>query len=197
LKQVPPKDGGEPHVVTHRGRADQALLGWYWPMPDLWTDPALSYTGSMAAAILRTRLVDTVREKLGITYSPTAGGGGSFDIPGQGSFVAQIETPPGQFDAFREVLRAQLAELAARPVSADELQRARQPMVEGRRKAPEHNGHWAFWLPRILDEPRMKGAMLGEEAGYEAVTAEQVQAFFRDHIVGRVPVEVVARAAAP
>ena len=67
-------------------------------------------------------------------------------------------------------------------------------MVEGRRKAPEYNGHWAFWLPRILDEPRMKGAMLGEGAGLEAVTAEQVQAYFRDHIVGRLPVEVVSKA---
>ena len=194
LKRVPPKDGGAPYVVTHRGRADQAMLGWHWPMPDQWADPALSYTGRMAAAILQTRLVDTVREKLGITYSPSDSGGGSIDIPGQGGFMAQIETPPEKFDAFREVLRAQLKELAAKPVSADELQRAKQPMVEGRRKAPEHNGHWAFWLPRILDEPRMKGAMLGEGAGLEAVTAEQVQAFFRDHIAGRLPVEVVSKA---
>jgi zinc protease len=194
LTRVPPNDGGTLRMATHRGRADQAMLGWHWTMPDQWADPALSYTGRVAAAILQTRLIDTVREKLGITYSPSAGGGGSIDIPGMGSFSAQIETPPEKFDAFREVLRAQLKELAARPVSADELQRARQPMVEGTRKAPEHNGHWAFWLPRILDEPRMKGAMLGEGPGLEAVTAEQVQAYFRDHIVGRPPIEVVARA---
>lgn len=194
LKLVPPADGGAPQVATHRGRADQALLGWHWPMPDLWADPALSYTGRVAAAILQARLIDTVREKLGITYSPSTSGGGSIDVPGQGSFSAQIETPPEKFEAFREVLRAQLKELAAKPVSADELQRARQPLVEGRRKAPEYNGHWAFWLPRILDEPRMKGAMLGEGPGLEAVTAEQVQAYVRDHIAGRAPVEVVSKA---
>ncbi len=194
LKLVPPAGGGDPHVATHRGRADQALLGWHWPMPDQWADPALSSTGRVAAAILQARLIDTVREKLGITYSPSVSGGGSIDVPGQGSFSAQIETPPEKFEAFREVLRAQLKELAAQPVSADELQRARQPLVEGRRKAPEYNGHWAFWLPRILDEPRMKGAMLGEGPALEAVTAERVQAFFRDHIAGRAPVEVAAKA---
>src|SRR6185312_9084571 len=111
----------------HRGRADQAVLGWHWPMPDHWADPALSYTGRIAAAVLQARLVETVREKLGITYSPNANGGGGIDIPGQGGFSVQIETPPDKFDAFRDALRAQLKELAAQPVSADELRRAVQP----------------------------------------------------------------------
>jgi len=36
--------------------------------------------------------------------------------------------------------------------------------------------------------------MLGETAGLQAVTAEHVQVFFRDHIVSHAPVEVVAKA---
>jgi zinc protease len=195
LKATPPADGGAPHVALHKGRADQALLGWHWPMPDQWADVALSNTGRVAAAILQTRLVDTVREKLGITYSPSASGGGDLDVPGQGSFATQIETPPEKFEAFREVLRAQIQELSAKPVSTDELQRAKQPMIEQSRKATEYNGHWAFWLPRILIEPRMKTMMQRETANLEAVTAEQVQAYFRDHIAKRQPIEVVARAA--
>jgi zinc protease len=170
------------------------MLGWHWPMPDQWADVALSNTGRVAATVLQTRLVDIVREKLGMTYSPRASGGGSLDIPGQGRFSAEIETPPEKFDAFREVLRAQLQDLAAKPVSADELQRAKQPMIEGSRKAPEHNGHWAYWLQRILVEPRMKAMKQAETANLEAVTVEQVQAFFRDHIAKRQPIEVAARA---
>ncbi|MDR7271521.1 zinc protease [Pelomonas saccharophila] len=195
LKATPPADGGAAHVALHKGRADQGMLGWHWPMPDQWTDVALSNTGRVAATLLQTRLVDVVREKLGITYAPSAGGGGSLDVAGQGSFFAQIETPPEKFEAFREVLRAQLKALAAEPVSADELLRAKQPMVEQSRKAPEYNGHWAYWLQRILVEPRMKTMMQRETANLEAVTAEQVQAFFRDRIAARAPIEVGARAA--
>ncbi|MDR7295861.1 zinc protease [Pelomonas aquatica] len=195
LKATPPADGGAPNVALHKGRADQALLGWHWPMPDQWADVALSNTGRVAATLLQTRLVDIVREKLGMTYSPRASGGGSLDVAGQGRFSAELETPPAKFDAFREVLQAQLKALAAEPVSADELQRAKQPMVEQSRKAPEHNGHWGYWLQRILIEPRMKAMMQGETTNLEAVTAEQVQAFFRDRIAGRQPIEVVARAA--
>ncbi|KQV93339.1 pitrilysin family protein [Pelomonas sp. Root1237] len=194
LKATPPADGGAPHVALHKGRTDQGMLGWHWSMPDQWTDTALSNTGRVAATLLQTRLVDIVREKLGITYSPRASGGGGLDIAGQGRFSAEIETPPEKFDAFREVLRAQLKELAAQPVSADELQRAKQPMVEQSRKAPEYNGHWAYWLQRILIEPRMKAMMQSETANLEAVTAEQVQAFFRDRIAKREPIEVAARA---
>jgi zinc protease len=194
LRRPPLADGGAPRVVLHQGRADQAILGWHWPMPDQWGDPALSDAGRVAAAILQSRLTDTVREKLGITYSPSTNGGGSVDVPGEGSFAAQLETPPEKFEAFREVLRAQIQALAAQAVSADELQRAKQPMIERSTKAPEYNGHWAYWLPRILDEPRMKGAMQRETAGLQAVTAAQVQALFRDHIAGRQPIEVAAKA---
>ncbi|MFG6486201.1 M16 family metallopeptidase [Roseateles sp. BYS78W] len=193
LRQAALADGGTPHVAFHRGRADQAVFGWQWGMPDHWADPALSNTGRVAAALLQARLVDTVREKLGITYSPQASGGGSLDTPGQGAFAVQIETPPEKFDGLREVLAAQLRELGDKPVSADELQRARQPLLDTALKAPEHNGHWAFWLPRVLAEPRMKAAMLGEADGLRAVTVEQLQAFFHG-LAGRQPIEVVARA---
>jgi zinc protease len=194
FKLVPAADGGAPHVVTHGGRADQAILGWFWAMPDQWADPALSNTGRIAASIVQARLIDSVREKLGITYSPSASGGGSIDVPGQGSFLVLLETPQDKFDAFRAELRAQLRNLADKPVSADELQRAKQPAIESSTKATQYNGHWGYWLPRILTDARMKGAMLGETDAIRAVTAEQIQAFFRDHIVSRAPVEVVSRA---
>jgi zinc protease len=105
-----------------------------------------------------------------------------------------LETPQDKFEAFRVELRAQLRDLADKPVSADELQRAKQPAIERSTKATQYNGHWGYWLPRILTDARMKGAMLGETDAIRAVTAEQVQAFFRDHILPRAPVEVVSRA---
>ncbi|MFG6463816.1 M16 family metallopeptidase [Roseateles sp. DXS20W] len=197
LKLEPVAGGGAPHVVYHRGRADQAVLGWYWSIPDHWADPALSYTGRVAGAMLRARLTDTVRATLGITYSPQAGAGGSMDVPGSGRLFVTIETPPEKFEVVRELLRTQLRELADQPVSADELARARQPHVESALKAPESASYWLLWLPRIQADPRMKAAMQAEVAGLQAVTAQDVQAYFRDHIAPRAPIEVVARAAEP
>jgi zinc protease len=195
LKAEPVAGGGAPYVVHHRGRSDQAVLGWYWAMPDHWADPALSYTGRVAGAVLRARLLDTVRAKLGITYSPQVAASASLEVPGSGRFAVTIEMPPEKFDVVRELLRAQLRELADQPLSADELQRARQPRVESALKEPESPLYWVSWLARIQAEPRMKDAMLADVAGMQAVTAEGVQAYFRDHVAPRPPVEVVARAA--
>jgi zinc protease len=194
--RVFPAEDGEQRVVTHGGRADQAVLGRVWSLPDRRADLALAATSLVAAAIVQSRLVQTVREQLGITYSPNASASASLDVEGQSYFSAQIETPPENFDTFRMLLQAQLVALAARPVDADELQRSRQQLVEARRKSPERNSHWLFWLPRILQDRRLKTTMLGEAAAIDAVTAEQVQALIRDRIVDRRPVEVVSRARA-
>jgi len=67
--------------------------------------------------------------------------------------------------------------------------------VESVLKEPESPSYWVSWLSRIQADPRMKKAMLAEVAGLQAVTAQGVQAYFRDHIAPRAPVEVVTRAA--
>ncbi len=195
LKAEPVAGGGAPYVVTHRGRADQAVLGWYWAMPDHWADPALAYTGQVAGALLRARLTDSVRARLGLTYSPLAGGFASLDVPGAGRFFVSLELAPEKFDAVRDWLRAQLQDLASQPVSADELQRALQPRLESALKEPENPAYWVNWLARIQADPRMRAAVQDEVAGLRAVTAASVQAYFRDHIAARPPVEVLARAA--
>lgn len=179
---------------THGGRADQAVLGQVWPLPDGRAEPALRAVAQVAAAVVQARLVETVREQLGITYSPRAFATMSLDLPGQGFFTAQIETPPDKFDTFRQLLVRQLRSLADEPVGADELQRAKQPIVEARRKAPENNAFWLGWLARIAADPAMKAELLGEPAALDAVSAEQVQAFIRERLAGRAAIEVVARA---
>lgn len=194
LSVVAPKAGGAAHVVSHAGRADQAILGWHWAMPDHWADPGLAATGRVAAAVLQARLVDTVRAKLGITYSPSAGSSASIDVLGRGSFSAQLETPPDKFEAFRTLLKQQLLDLASKPIDADELQRARQPLVEARRKAAETNGHWSFWLAQLTREPRARTLILGEADNLQAVSVEQVQSFFRDRIGAQPPIEIIAKA---
>ena len=185
---------GSVTTATHGGRADQAVLGLVWAMPETRTEPGLRAVAQVTAALLQARLVETVREQLGITYSPRAGATMLLDLPGGSHLAAQIETPPDKFDTFRQLTQRQLRALADQPVGADELQRARQPIIEGRRKAPESNGFWLAWLGRILDDPAMKARMLAEPAALEAVTPAQVQAFVREHLADRAPVEVAVRA---
>jgi zinc protease len=195
LRVQPLPPGEPPHVVKHRGRADQAMLGLFWPLPDFWTDPALDATGHVAAAVLQARLMESVRETLGLTYSPSVRSFASAEVQGQGSFVVELETPPGRFQAVRQLLKAQLQALAAEPVSPDELKAARQPLIEGLRAAGQQNAYWAALLLQTLDDARIKSAILETPARLPAVTPARIQAFFRDHIARRAPIEVQAVAA--
>lgn len=188
-----PQGRDEPYVVTHGGRADQAFYGAGWALPDYRSDPKGSHAADVVAAILEARMVETVREKLGLTYSPRSSATTAINLPGQGYLRVSIETPPGNFAAFRALLDAQIADLARKPVSADELERARKPLVESRTKRREDNGWWAGNLSSSLREPLMRSWMLSEVADLQGVTTADVQAFAARFLAGQKPSIVIAK----
>jgi zinc protease len=188
-----PQGRDEPYVVTHAGRADQAFYGAFWSLPDYRSDPKGSYTADVTAAILEARMVETVREKLGMTYSPRASATTSISLPGQGYLRVSIETPPSSFEAFRELLAAQIAGLAATPISADELERARKPLVEASTKQRERNDWWASNLSGSLREPLRYSWMLSEAEGLGRVSAADVQSFAAKFLVGQKPSIIIAK----
>jgi zinc protease len=185
-----------PKVFQHKGRADQALYGEYFILPDYFADPKLSAAADVTASILSTRLVDTVREKLGITYSPMVSADSSTQLRGEGYFTAAIETPQKNFAAFHDLLDQQLKDLAAKPVSADELERAKQPLIEGQRKKLETNSYWLDRLTEMTREPRVREQALAELDDIQAVTAADVEALAAKYVAGHQPLVAIAKAVA-
>lgn len=193
IKLVMPAGRAEPYMVVHGGRGDQAVYGAFWALPDYYADPKLSYVADVTAAILEARMVDTVREKLGITYSPRAAALASFKLPGQGYLRVSLETPPANFNAFQALLDGQLADLASKPVSADELRRASQPLIEARVKQRENNQWWIASLPTLWNEPRARAALMNEVQGIQGVTVGDVQAFVAKVLTGTKPSIIIAK----
>jgi len=188
-----PQGRDAPYVVAHGGRPDQAFLGTFWALPDYFADPRLSYTADVAAAVLQSRLIDTVREKLGLTYSPQVQAVSSWQIEGMGYFGAILETPQANFETFRSLLGEQLKVLATKPLNPDELDRAKHPLIEARTKETETNAYWAGNLALELRDPRLKAAILDHTSGITAVTARDVQTLFQQYVDGKVPVTVIAK----
>jgi zinc protease len=190
-----PKARTQPFVFEHKGRPDQAFYGEYFPLPDYFADPKASVVADVAASILQARLIDTVREKLGMTYSPMVSADSSLELQGQGYFTSAIETPPANFAAFHALLADQLKDLAAKPVSVDELARAKQPLVETQRKKLETNSYWLGKLAQYTREPRVRKETLEQLDDIAAVSAADVQAFAAKFIAGREPLVAIAKAA--
>ncbi len=183
-----------PYVFEHNGRPDQAYYGEYFRLPDYFTDPKESAIADVTAAIISSQLVDTVREKLGITYSPQVQALTAVDLPGEGYLGVTIETPPTNFPKFHSLLAEQIGNLAAKPVSADELVRAKQPLIEAERKKRETNAFWLGKLTQIARDPRVKSETLSTIDRLSGVSATDVQAFIAKYAEGHQPVVVIARA---
>jgi zinc protease len=189
-----PEGRAEPFLAEHTGRPDQAFYGEYYRLPDYFADPKIDAVEDVASAIISTRLIDTVREKLGITYSPQVTGVSSDEISGVGYLGVVLETPPANFDKFHALLADQLRDLASKPVSADELERAKQPLIETERKSRETNAFWMWRLAQVVRDPRIEDKTLTRIDRLSAVTPADVQAFIATYAAGKQPVVVIAKA---
>ncbi len=172
----------EPIRLTHSGRADQGLAMVAWPTGGLLADPAQSRALGVLVAIYRLRLQERIREEQGTTYSPVANQVVSDQFDTFGFVFGRIEAPPAALAGFIQDAEEIARDLVENPVSADELERARRPMIEGLQRSRVSNLSWGVWLPRIHDDPRVSAAIRSHLADYEAVTPASLQATARRYL---------------
>ncbi|MBO9581988.1 MAG: insulinase family protein [Sphingobium sp.] len=184
----------EPFIFRHGGRADQAYYGLVWQLPDFFTDQKLSRTADVAAALIKARLVDTVREKLGLTYSPGVSAAASIELSGLGYLLIQTETPPDKFEAMRGAVLEAIANLVRDSIGDDELDRAKKPLIEATQKARETNAFWARNLSLLLREPRARDHVLNETKELGAVTSADVKALLTRYLSDKTPLTVISQA---
>lgn len=145
--------------------------------PDFYAVEVLNYvlSGSYAA-----RLINEVRTRKGLAYSVQGGVDSDWDHPGVAYFYATTKT--ATTGAAIQALLDEARALAARPPTAEEVEKSRQGLlaqfvfnVDSKRKvlarqlALESFGYPFDWLSRY-------------RAGLEAVTVEQVRAAALRHI---------------
>lgn len=190
--RMPITPKAEPVRVIHEGRLDQAIYADIWPLPDYQTAPELNDSVKMAVAVLDQRLIDAIREKMGLTYSPSASATLARQLRGIGFFVAEIETPPENFGKFHEALVNIISELAEKPISEDELDRAKRPIVEARKKSLESNVYWLSVLSLMPRVDVVRDQILHDISSAQAVSAEDVQNVFKNYLANHSSQAIIA-----
>jgi len=181
--------------VAHTGPANQAQLTMVWPTRDD-SDPVEAMGLAVLERVVRIELTDTLREKLGKAYSPGASSTLSRLWKGYGTFTIAASVDVADIAATRAAIAGALAELRDRPVSADVLQRARQPMLEAHDNALKGNYGWMTLVERAQTLPERLVRFLSTRARLTAVTPEALSALARRYLTADGAVEVVARPAA-
>lgn len=173
-----------PVMLRHGGRVDQAIALQAWPTTGFFANIADARALVVAAEVVQSRLFDQLREIDGATYSPDVGAAASDTIDSYGFVQAQVELPPAKMAAFRTRLAAIVADLAAHPVSADELERARRPLLEQRLRDRQLNSFWIAALPRAERDERRLAAIRDRAEGVQRVTAADVQRVIGRYLAG-------------
>jgi zinc protease len=171
----PPAPAPAPRTFTHQGAPDQgyALIGWstLGGADHIRERRALA----LAANMFETRLFDRLREQEGATYSPDAAHLAADTFPDWGVFYAAAEVRPGNTDTFFRIAREIVADLAARPVAADEFERAINPVISGIERRLATNAYWVDALENWETSPRDIENVRTYLADYRALTSEDVR----------------------
>ena len=154
----------------------------------------------MLAAVMNLRLMDRLRETLGVTYAPGSGADASLDFDGYGYLYASVEAPPERTDAILTEIRQIATGLRDNPPTLDELNRARNPRVQDLERARSANEYWLSGLGGAQDDPRRLESLRTQLDEYRAITPADVQAaartFLRDERMWRLIARPAAAAAA-
>jgi len=167
-----------PRILHHKGEADQAIVEFYWPTTDD-RDYREDVRLRLLAELLQIKVTDQIREQLGASYSPAARSFTSSIYPGYGYIQISTNVAAGDVDKVTDAVRHIAAELSApaplagspsvpSPIAADELARARTPILENIANSVKNNGAWlgivdsAQSKPAKLDRFRSGGTAFGK-----------------------------------
>ena len=129
----------------------------------------------MLANILDDRLRVKIREEIGESYSPYSYNDASDTFNGYGYTRAVVNVQPGQGDAIASVLEELVTNMVAQPVTDDELERARAPLLNQLKEYVRNNG---YWLNRVLAQSQAEPERLDWARtfvqDYEAITLDEL-----------------------
>lgn len=177
-----PAPSAEPVIRTHKGRPDQAALFMVWRTDDLFSNLQRSRDVSILSQVMQLRLIDELREKQGATYSPNASATANVTFKNWGYLAVSLEVPPEKLDSVVASIRKIAADLRDKPVSPDELERAKKPRIDQIEKARVTNEYWVGALSGAQEDPRLLDATRSVLAGLSHVTPADVQKAARTYL---------------
>jgi zinc protease len=167
---------------TFDSEIPKGLAALFWPTTDA-LDVHRARRLNLLTAVLSDRLRVKIREEMGGTYSPAAGSVGSETFPGYGYITTSVDVSPDQAGRIADAVVALAADLAAKGVTPDELERARLPVLTGIRESVRTNGYWlAAVLARAQSRPEVLAAARDREKDYAGITAAELDELARRYL---------------
>jgi zinc protease len=176
----PPVRGGEASAETillsHRGDAEQAAAVVSWPTGGGSLAVSESRQLEILSQLFTNRLIDGVREKLGVSYSPYVYSTWPVELQSGGAITAVAQVGPKDVPLFFEMAEQIAADLVARPASNDELDRVLEPLRQQITRAASSSGFFMQELEGATRDPSRIAAIRTILPDYTQTTPQAMQA---------------------
>lgn len=192
-----PAPTDQPIELTHTGPAEQALAIVAWPTTDAIGDRTEARQLSILSQVLRLRVLEEIREKQALAYSPGVGAQSSDVFPDYGLMLVQGETARESIPAFYTAVAQIAASLRDAPPEEDELNRARLPAIERLRLSQASNEYWLGQLADVAERPSDVQQITNHIAVLEAVTPADIQRLAQKYLTDAAAVKVQVVSANP
>ncbi|WP_298160422.1 pitrilysin family protein [Brevundimonas sp.] len=171
-----PAGTATPVVLRHTGPAEQALGYVAWPTVDAVGDRTEARLANLLAAVMELRVLDEIREKQALAYSPGVGASSSDVYAGYGSISVTAQTTPENQAKLFEAVDVIAASLRDTPITEDELTRARAPQVEALRRSQAGNDYWLGQLNDVASDADAVTQITTHISDIEGFTPADIQA---------------------
>ena len=166
-----PEPTPDPVVVRFNGQPDQGMANIYYPAGD-GIDPLRRRTLILLSEIYNLKANDRFREREGATYSAIVSGQFSETFENYGFIWVGLDVDVSDVERMYAVADEIASAMASGEISEDELQRARQPLLEQLEEQRERNAFWVDALSRSQQEPERLAQIRTAEGDYRSITVE-------------------------
>lgn len=165
-----------PVIRRHSGLANQAAAVIAWPTGGGSAGIAESRKLEILAAVFRDRVLDELRARTGASYSPSVASQWPVGMASGGRIIALAAVQPDQVDFFFDAARKIAADLAANPISADELDRAVKPTIQFALRMSSGNTFWLQQTAGGTTDPMRIASIQTLVSDYRGTTPAEIQA---------------------
>ena len=164
-----------PQIYYHDGRDDQEVAFAAFPTTDALADIPATRAMDLLAAVFDSRLSDELREREGATYDSQVTTNLSETFKGYGYIWAQATIKPDMDQAFYDAVTKIAGDLQSKPVTGDELDRARSPMISGVGDTYKTNDDWQSVIAGLYGDDRLWKYRVDLWRQYMAVSPADLQ----------------------
>jgi zinc protease len=169
--------------LTHKGPKDQVAAVLAWPTGGGLAGISEGRELEILASLFRDRLFEKFRAEQAASYSPDMIANWPDEFSSGGFLMAYSQVQPKDRERFYAFAREVAADLAAKPVSADELQRAVEPTKQSVERATSGNMFWLSQMEGASFQPQRLVALSRLYNDYAKVTAARIQELAKRYFI--------------